>query len=212
MRVGSYCSSPRFYSAARGGEGAQRPDRRTWPGSRWSGASPGGPSKMQFPSTAQYSVQRNHFHLIAEARSTVALSRGMQGLAIRLARALNRAMHRTGRGFADRYRSRLLTDPLDARNTLRYVLNNARRHVRGATRNWTRWTDPCSSAPWFRYWSIPPDVPDFAPDQRYRSLLALGSAAVPPRTALLALGWSRAGPIDLLHVPGRNDVQPEFTR
>jgi hypothetical protein len=160
----------------------------------------------------QYSVQRNHFHFIPEAKNTVALAHGVQGLAIRLARALNRAMHRTGRVFADRYRSRLLTDPLDARNTLRYVLNNARRHVRRATRNHTRWADPCSSAPWFRHWSIPRDIADFAPDQRHRSLLALGNAAVAPRTALLACGWSRAGPIELLRIPGPDDVRPEFVR
>jgi hypothetical protein len=136
----------------------------------------------------------------------------MQGLGIRLAHALNRAMHRTGRVFSDRYRSRLLTDPLDARNTLRYVLDNARRHVRRATRNRTRWTDPCSSAPWFRHWSIPPDIADFAPDPRHRALLALGSAAVPPRTPLLSYGWTRAGPIELLRVPGPGDVRPEFER
>jgi REP element-mobilizing transposase RayT len=160
----------------------------------------------------QYSVQQNHLHLIPEAKNTVALSRGMQGLEIRLARALNRAMHRTGRVFADRYRSRLLTDPLDARNTLRYVLNNARRHVRRATRNHTRWTDPCSSAPWFRHWSIPPHIADFAPDPRHRALLVLGSAGVPPRTVLLAHGWSRAGPIELLHIPGPIDISSEFGR
>jgi REP element-mobilizing transposase RayT len=154
----------------------------------------------------EYSVQQNHLHLIPEAKNTAALSRGIQGLAIRLARALNRTVHRTGRVFADRYRSRLLTDPLDARNTLRYVLNNARRHVRRAIRNHTRWTDPCSSAPWFRHWSIPSDVADFAPDQRHRSLLTLGSAGVPPRTALLSCGWRRAGAIELLHVPGPRDV------
>jgi REP element-mobilizing transposase RayT len=160
----------------------------------------------------EYSVQQNHLHLIPEAGNTVALSRGIQGLEIRLARALNRTLHRTGRVFADRYRARLLTDPLDARNTLRYVLNNARRHVRRATRNHTRWTDPCSSAPWFRHWSIPPDIADFAPDPRHRGLLALGHAGVPPRTELLSYGWSRAGPIELLHVPGPDDVRPEFGR
>jgi hypothetical protein len=133
-------------------------------------------------------------------------------ISIRLARALNRTMHRTGRVFADRYRSRLLIDPLEARNTLRYVLNNARRHVRCATRNRTRWTDPCSSAPWFRYWSIPPNIRAFVPDQRHWVPLALGSAAVPPRTALLSHGWTRAGPIDLLHVPGPGDVRSEFAR
>jgi putative transposase len=160
----------------------------------------------------QYSVQQNHLHLIPEAKSTMDLSRAVQGLAIRLARALNRAMRRTGRVFADRYRSRLLTDPLDARNTLRYVLNNARRHVRRALRNWTRWTDPCSSAPWFRHWSIPLDVAAYVPDPRHQRLLALGSAAVQPRTWLLSWGWSRAGPVELLHVPGPADVRWELGR
>ena len=121
-------------------------------------------------------------------------------------------MHRTGRVFADRYRSRLLTDPLDARNTLRYVLNNARRHVRRALRNQTRWADPCSSAPWFPHWSIPPHIAEFAPDRRHRVLLALGSAGVPPRTALLAHGWMHAGPIELLYIPGPRDVSPDFGR
>jgi putative transposase len=158
----------------------------------------------------QYSVQNSHFHLIPEAKDTVALARGMQGLAIRLARAMNRTMHRHGRVFADRYRSRLLTDPLDARNTLRYVLNNARRHVRRAARNRTRWTDPCSSAPWFRGWTVPAGTPDFLPDTRHRRLLALGSAVVAPRTTLLQYGWRRAGPIELLHVPGPDDMHVRF--
>ncbi len=160
----------------------------------------------------EYSVQRNHFHLVPEAKNTVALSRGLQGLEIRLARALNRVMHRTGRVFADRYRVRLLTDPLDARNTLRYVLNNARRHVRSSARNYTRWTDPCSSAPWFRHWSIPRGVAEFAPDERHRRLLALGSAGLPARTALLAHDWKLAGRIELLHIPGPADIHPEPSR
>ena len=36
----------------------------------------------------QFSVQGNHLHLIVEADSSTALSRGMQGLCIRLAKAL----------------------------------------------------------------------------------------------------------------------------
>jgi len=150
----------------------------------------------------EYSVQTTHFHLIVESPSTPSLTRAVQGLAIRLARSINRACGRSGTVFRDRYRSRVIAGSRDARDTLRYVLNNSRRHARRARRNQTRWTDPCSSAPWFRKWSIPGHAPAFVPDQRYLVLTALGSAAVPPRTALLASGWSRAGPIDLLHVPG----------
>src|SRR5712692_4400514 len=38
-----------------------------------------------------YSVQGNHLHLVVEAEDKLALSRGMQGLAVRVARAINRA-------------------------------------------------------------------------------------------------------------------------
>lgn len=150
----------------------------------------------------EYSVQTNHFHFIVEAKDTSSLTHAVQGLAIRLARTVNRVERRAGRVFADRYRSRIISGPRDARNTLRYVLNNARRHVRSARRNRTRWTDPCSSGPWFRKWFIPRVVPAYAPDQRYLLLVALGSAAVPPKTTLLTSGWSRAGPIELMHIPG----------
>lgn len=150
----------------------------------------------------EYSVQRNHFHLIVESPSTQSLTHGVQGLAIRLARCINRTFRRSGTVFRDRYRSRVIAGSRDARDTLRYVLNNARRHARSAPRNQTRWTDPCSSAPWFRKWWVPRHALAFFPDQRYLVLTELGSAAVPPRTALLASDWSRAGPIDLLHIPG----------
>ncbi len=150
----------------------------------------------------EYSVQENHFHLLVESASTRSLIRSVQGLAIRLARTINREQRRSGTVFCDRYYSRVIRGARHARDTLRYVLNNARRHVRRARRNQTRWTDPCSSAPWFRDWSIPSHTPAFVPDQRHLLLMELGTAAVPPRTVLLASGWSRAGPIDLLHIPG----------
>ena len=39
-----------------------------------------------------YSVQGNHLHLLVEARDERALSRGMNGLGVRVARGLNRVM------------------------------------------------------------------------------------------------------------------------
>ena len=44
----------------------------------------------------EFSVQGNHLHLIVEAENSDALSRGMQGLAIRIAKALNSLMERAG--------------------------------------------------------------------------------------------------------------------
>ena len=77
----------------------------------------------------QYSIQNDHLHLIVEAKDRTSLSRGMQGLAIRIARGLNRLWERKGKVFADRYHDRILRTPREVRNALRYVLNNGRRHL-----------------------------------------------------------------------------------
>lgn len=50
-----------------------------------------------------FSVQSNHLHLIAEARDRRSLSLAMQGLSVRVARAVNRRLGRLGRLFAGRY-------------------------------------------------------------------------------------------------------------
>jgi REP element-mobilizing transposase RayT len=55
-----------------------------------------------------YSIQGNHLHLIVEAEDATALSRGMQGLTIRCARAINRALHRKGKVFVDRFHAHVL--------------------------------------------------------------------------------------------------------
>src|SRR6185436_18859631 len=86
--------------------------------------------KSQFGfSLVQFSVQRDHIHLIAEANDRRALSRGIQGLSIRIARAVNRQLERKGRLFADRYHARALKTPREVRFALRYVLLNVRKHA-----------------------------------------------------------------------------------
>ena len=120
---------------------------------------------------AHYSVQGNHLHLIVEAEDRQALSRGMQGLTIRLARGLNRALRRSGKLFADRYHAHVLEGPREVAHALRYVLQNFRKHT------WEQladgFIDACSSA---RFLS---GVPDDAP-------------VLSPRTWLLRVGWRRA--------------------
>src|SRR5712691_11838591 len=68
----------------------------------------------------EYSVQGNHLHLIIEADDDVALSRAMQGLCIRLAKALNALMSRTGTVFDDHYFSRLLKSPTELVRAIAY--------------------------------------------------------------------------------------------
>ncbi len=78
-----------------------------------------------------YSVQGNHLHLVVEAHDKVALSRGMQGLAVRIARAVNTAAGRRGRVFADHYFARELRTPAEVRRAVRYVLDNHLHHAAG---------------------------------------------------------------------------------
>src|SRR5262249_61785839 len=68
-----------------------------------------------------YSVQDNHLHLIVEADDAPALVRGLRGLAIRIARAVNRALGRRGPVWGDRYNARALTTPRVGRHALVYV-------------------------------------------------------------------------------------------
>ena len=87
-----------------------------------------------------YSVQGNHLHFVIEADDTRALSRGMQGLAVRMARALNRVMRRQGAVFAGRYHAHVLRTPREVRHALAYVLRNHAVHAKRSGR-------PASAAP-----------------------------------------------------------------
>jgi len=88
-----------------------------------------------------YSVQGNHLHLVAEAEDKLALSRGMQGLAVRVARAINRAAGRKGKVFADHYFARELRTPAEVRRAIRYVLDNHLHHDSERRLH----IDPCAS-------------------------------------------------------------------
>lgn len=153
----------------------------------------------------EYSVQRTHLHLLIESSHSGALSRGMQGLSIRLARTINRRMRRKGKVFRDRFHSRVLRTPREALAARRYVLNNARRHTRRHPRNRTAWRDPCSSAPYCPDWVLPPDTPCRPLDQHARALHGLGHAGVPPVTDLLRRRWRSAGSLVLTDIPGPPD-------
>jgi len=80
-----------------------------------------------------YAVMGNHVHLIVEAPDRVRLARGMQGLGVRIARALNRVMARCGRVVGDRYHAHILKTPSEVKGARHYLLGNARQHygVRG---------------------------------------------------------------------------------
>jgi REP-associated tyrosine transposase len=113
-----------------------------------------------------FTVQSNHVHLIVEARDAMALARGIQGLAIRIARAVNRALERHGKVFADRYHAHTLRSPTETANAVAYVLGNA--HIHAARRGRP----------------IRPDAIDPLSSAANRQLVAQ------PHTWLLRIGWT----------------------
>ena len=123
-----------------------------------------------------FSVQRDHVHLLVEAENPMALRRGVQGLAIRVAKAINRTLGRRGSVWVDRYHARMLSTPREVRNALVYVLQNFRKHLRGV-----RGLDPRSSGAWFTGWRAAVVTP---PGR---------SPVVAPRTWLASTGWRRLG-------------------
>jgi putative transposase len=150
-----------------------------------------------------YSVQQDHVHLIAEASDRSALSRGVQGLSVRIARAVNRQLGRTGSVFADRYHARALKTPQAVRVAVRYVLLNVRKHDRSAVPKGS--VDPCSSAAWFGGFARPLDR--IFGVRACREVFAgtvpgRASPVVEAQTWLLRVGLRRAGTFDVDEVPG----------
>jgi hypothetical protein len=136
-----------------------------------------------------FSVQVDHVHLMVEADIAGALRRGIQGLAIRCARAVNRAADRHGSVWSGRHHTRALPTPREVRHGMVYVLLNFRKHLRAPAG-----VDPCSSGPWFDGWTRSSRRADGAPP----------TAA--PRTWLAAVGWRRAGgAIDCHESPAAQD-------
>jgi REP element-mobilizing transposase RayT len=131
-----------------------------------------------------FSVQRDHLHLIVEARDASGLARGVQGLAVRAARAVNRALGRRGTVWGDRYHARALATPREVRSAIAYVLLNRRKHD-----PLSRGIDPCSSGRWFSGW-------------RSRQPLSEDSPVAAPRTWLASVGWRRAGLLRTDERPG----------
>jgi REP element-mobilizing transposase RayT len=131
-----------------------------------------------------FSVQRDHVHLLVEADEPSAFTRGIQGLAIRAAKACNRAMARHGKFWSDRYHARTLSTPREVRNALAYVLANLKKHAPAM-----QGIDPRSSARWFNGW------------HRATAIVAEPSPVARPRTWLARVGWRLHGLIGVEETP-----------
>jgi putative transposase len=108
-------------------------------------------------------VEGNHIHLIVEGISTAA----MKGLGVRLAKAINRRIGRTGRVIGDTYHAHALRTKSEVRHAVHYVLDNHQRHT-------GRWhTDP-------HYIAVDGCGSEYWPD-----------SVVKPRSWLLNNAWTR---------------------
>src|SRR3569623_2211170 len=169
----------------------------------------------------QLSIQRTHLHLIVEAETSAALTRGMKAFEISAAKHLNAAVSRAGswwqrrqaravgtevpkrrkgRELADRYHARAITSPQQARRALACVLNNWRKPGAGRAGLPRAWQIAPFATGWcFDGWRARGDPP-FA--WKVRGTYE----AIPvylPRTWLLREGWKRHGLISTHEVPGR---------
>ena len=99
-----------------------------------------------------FSLQRDHAHLIVEARDCVALGRGLKSIGSRLARAVQRIFHRRGPVLAERYIEGreinvscsigLALFPLDAMNatSLLRAADQASYHAKQFRNTWQRFS------------------------------------------------------------------------
>jgi len=141
----------------------------------------------------QFSIQRTHMHVVAEADSNRDLAKGMQGWEIRVARRVNARLGRKGKVFADRFHAVPVRSPRQLRNTLCYVLNNGHRH-REQMDPAGGGVDPFSSAWHFTGWS----------HDRWRRGIDPPRGEPPvaqPETWLLTEGWMKWGRIGVGEIP-----------
>jgi len=136
-----------------------------------------------------FTIQGNHLHLIVEAKSREALSRGMKGLSVRIARSLNKAWGRKGKVFCDRYHDHVLRTPREVRHALVYVLHNAKKHLRNRLKSYL---DEFTSARTFDGWK-----------ETVRQAAGLIQEAVATaHTWLLKTGWRKgAGLVSIRERP-----------
>ncbi len=140
------------------------------------------------------SVQGDHLHLLCEGKDRHVFGRGMNGLATRIAKGLNKFWNRKGRVFRERYHSRVLFSPRAVRNALAYVFGNAEHHGR---RLQPGHVDSRSSAPWFQGWENSP----------INQLRAADSPLAAARTWFLQSGWSRWGLLELDWMPPSRELR-----
>jgi REP-associated tyrosine transposase len=140
-----------------------------------------------------FAILNDHLHFIVEAEDRTSLSRGLQGLLVRLTRALNKLWGRKGKVLSDRYHDHILKTPREVRNAIRYVLANGKKHAaEGCEVSVPQPIDTCSSAPWFD---------GFIESITVRHLEGVVRPVTDARTWLLNIGWRKHGLLSVFELP-----------
>ncbi len=137
-----------------------------------------------------YSVQKTGLRFIVEARDRQALSRGMQGVNVRVAKALNRMWSRNGSVFTDRYATLVLKTGQQTRASLCLVLNGAKAE-KSEAKKLSGKIDPYSSAAYLDGWK---DGNAAAPEDGPHPVAK-------PRTTLLRQTWRKYGLLGVDEAP-----------
>jgi hypothetical protein len=149
-----------------------------------------------------FSAQYDHLHLIVEAANAQALSKGVRGLSISIARRVNALVGRRGRFWADRWHGRALATPREVRAAIVYVLGNFRKHSQGARALVDRYS---SAVDFAGFRELHGRTPRQIADERGGGLAAFtlsrappdAIAIVPAATWLLRAGWRKRGGVSL---------------
>jgi putative transposase len=156
-------------------------------------------SKEQGLYILHYSIQDDHIHLFAEAKSNSALAAGMRSLAGRFAKIIRQYAYnasnskRQGSVFKGRYYLHVLKTPREVKNALEYVLLNLSKHQK-----FIEYLDHFSSAPHFEEWKL-------LLGPRYKALVKFAAETFRvqngreaedvlslPQSWLARVGWQRA--------------------
>jgi REP element-mobilizing transposase RayT len=149
----------------------------------------------------EFSIQRDHIHLILEAEDAERLGKALRALGVRLARRLNALFGLRGSVLRERYHLRTLTTPKQVRNALAYVLCNFHKHRENLGDVPPDLIDECSSGLWFDGWDDGRRFPRAGPPPVSRA-----------QTWLLRFGWKRWGLVRSSEVPSSGPARTASSR
>jgi REP element-mobilizing transposase RayT len=144
-----------------------------------------------------FTILHNHIHFIVEAKSNAQMAKGMQSLAISLAKTIKR-IARTERHeiidgpvFVGRYHLHVLKTPTEMRRALKYVLMNETKHD-GRAPALSVFSSGFLFGKWDAFQKKFPIKEAASRREFWNEIVPLEKALAPPKSWLGSVGWTRA--------------------